>query len=325
MAGVIEAPAAEALTTPDPDWRRGWTALAALGATSFCIPEDRGGAGMQVEAAATTAGELGAALHGSPYAGLVASAHAVSAGGTQDAEASELITDIIAGRRICAFGRLARGTTTVRNVDGASEADALLVADPATDAFLLLTDASTWTVSTGSDRFDASRGAGDVTIDDATRGHRIGPCPTAHHLFGLLLAADALGGTERALDRTVAHARDREAFGRPIGGFQAVQHRLSDHAVRVRGMALVVRRAARALAADEPGAGRAVAVAEASVSSGAGHILHDLVQLTGAIGFTWEYGLHFLERRAHQDARLAANPRRARHTLAELEGWTDGR
>ena len=42
------------------------------------------------------------------------------------------------------------------------------------------------------------------------------------------------------------------------------------------------------------------------------HILHDLLQLTGAIGFTWEYGLHFFERRVHQDARLAANPRRAR-------------
>ena len=62
--------------------------------------------------------------------------------------------------------------------------------------------------------------------------------PTARDLFGLLLAADALGGTERVLDRTVAYAKDRQAFGRAIGGFQAVQHRLADHAVRVRGMSL---------------------------------------------------------------------------------------
>lgn len=325
VAGVLEAPATETLATPDPDWRRGWPALAALGATSFCVPEDRGGAGMQVEAATTTAGELGAALHGSPYAGLVASAHALSAADPDDTATTELITAIVAGETICAFGRLTPGTTVARNVDGAAGAEALLLADPALGGFALLTDASAWSVEVGPDPFDVSRRAGDVTIDDATRGHRIGPCPTAHHLFGLLLAADALGGTERALDRTVAYARDREAFGRPIGGFQAVQHRLADHAVRVRGMALALQRAARALTADEPGAARAVAVAEASVSSGAGHILHDLVQLTGAIGFTWEYGLHFLERRAHQNARLAANPRRARHTLAELEGWTDGR
>jgi alkylation response protein AidB-like acyl-CoA dehydrogenase len=65
-----------------------------------------------------------------------------------------------------------------------------------------------------------------------------------------------------------------------------------------------------------------VAVAEVSVSSGATHILHDLIQLTGAIGFTWEYGLHFYERRVHQDARLAANPRGALRSLAEFEGWT---
>ena len=68
-----------------------------------------------------------------------------------------------------------------------------------------------------------------------------------------------------------------------------------------------------------------MALAEASVSSAAGHVLHDLVQLTGAIGFTWEYGLHFFERRIHQDARLAANPRRALQQLADLEGWADGR
>jgi hypothetical protein len=54
----------------------------------------------------------------------------------------------------------------------------------------------------------------------------------------------------------------------------------------------------------------------------AARILHDLLQLTGAIGFTWEYGLHFYERRVQQDARLAANPRAAVRTLTEIEGWS---
>jgi alkylation response protein AidB-like acyl-CoA dehydrogenase len=157
---------------------------------------------------------------------------------------------------------------------------------------------------------------------DPAAGRRLPADPTAHRLFRLLLAADAVGGVERALARAVAYAGDRVAFGRPIGGFQAVQHRLADHAVRLRGMTLLVRDAARAIAADTPDSPRRVLVAEASVAGGAVHILHDLVQLTGAIGFTWEYGLHLSERRAHQDARLAANPRRARRALAELEGWT---
>ncbi|UGQ11928.1 hypothetical protein LO772_35100 [Yinghuangia sp. ASG 101] len=50
-------------------------------------------------------------------------------------------------------------------------------------------------------------------------------------------------------------------------------------------------------------------------------MLHDLVQLTGAIGFTWEYGLHLYERRAHLDTRLGHNPRHALLALARTEGW----
>jgi alkylation response protein AidB-like acyl-CoA dehydrogenase len=124
------------------------------------------------------------------------------------------------------------------------------------------------------------------------------------------------------LDRTVAYAGQRHAFGRPIGGFQAVQHRLVDHAVRVRGLALLVTEAATLLGARSSSTRRSVALAEVAVSSGVGHILHDLLQLTGAIGFTWEYGLHFYERRAMQDARLAQNPRDAVRSLAHIEGWS---
>jgi alkylation response protein AidB-like acyl-CoA dehydrogenase len=60
------------------------------------------------------------------------------------------------------------------------------------------------------------------------------------------------------------------------------------------------------------------------VSGSAVHVLHDLLQLTGGIGFTWEHGLHLYERRAHHDARLAGNPRAAARALAALEGWPRG-
>lgn len=324
VAGVLKR-SDETLPAPDPGWRRGWSALADLGVVSFGVAEEHDGSGPQVEVAAATAMELGAALHGSPYAGLLASTHALSAlAGSGSAEASEVLADVIDGQRICAFGQLDHGTMIARNVDGAPEADALVLLDPVTDELLLLTDPTTWQVRELPHPFDVSRRSGEVTAAMAG-AHRLGACSAAPRLFGLLLAADALGGTERALDRTVAYARDRQAFGRSIGGFQAVQHRLADHAVQVRGMELLVREAARSLAEADAGAARAVALAEASVSAGAAHVLHDLLQLTGAIGFTWEYGLHFFQRRAHQDARLGANPRRALHALADLEGWSDGR
>src|SRR5436309_1373460 len=56
------------LPSPDPQWREHWPALTDLGAAALCVPEERGGLGMQVEVAAATAAVLGAALHGSPYA-----------------------------------------------------------------------------------------------------------------------------------------------------------------------------------------------------------------------------------------------------------------
>jgi hypothetical protein len=263
--------------------------------------------------------ELGAALHGSPYAGLTASAHALAR--AADPVADDLVSEIIAGDRLCCFGVLDPAVRIARAVDGASEADALVLVDPRVNDLVLLSDPSAWTVSASRHPFDVSRTCGDVIVDEG-RGRPVGEAIVVRNLYGLLLAADALGCVRRSLDRTVTYARQREAFGRPIGGFQAVQHRLVDHSLRTRGMTLMVAEAARLLSADSPGATRRVTLAEVEVHSTAVHILHDLLQLTGALGFTWEYGLHFYERRAHHDARLGANPRAAVRLLADIEGWS---
>jgi alkylation response protein AidB-like acyl-CoA dehydrogenase len=174
------------------------------------------------------------------------------------------------------------------------------------------------------DTFDVTRTCADVTFSGAP-GVPVELTPVlaqrTGRLLGLLLAGDALGGVRRVLDRTVAYAAQRPAFGRVIGGFQAVQHRLVDHTVRVRGLSLLVGAAAAALAAEAGDADRRCLLAEAAVARDAVPVLHDLLQLTGAIGFTWDYGLHFHERRAHLDARLGGNPRHALRALAEHEGW----
>jgi len=304
------------------------------------VPEAKGGFGLRVDVATAAAAEFGAALHGSPYAGLTASAHALAH--ADDPLADDLLAAVLAGERVCAFGRLdpgdgsgeshgagpggssggSSGGRAARLVDGAVDADTLLLVDQ--DRLLLFTDPADWRADTAPHGFDVSRTCADVTVD-SERGHPLALCGHPVELYGLLLAADAIGCVRRTLDRTVAYAGQRRAFGRPIGGFQAVQHRFVDHAVRSRGMGLLVTEAARLLGAGAPGARRAVALAGASVSSGATRILHDLLQLIGAIGFTWEYGLHFHTRRVHQDARLAAGPRAAVRTLADLEGWIDAR
>lgn len=304
----------------DTAWRDRWPDVAALGVTGFCVHEELGGFGLHVPAAAAAAMEFGRALHGVPFAGVTASAHALAAASAPPA--GDVLADLLAGDRIVSFATCAPGSSVAHIVDGAECADAMVVSVPAQDRLVLLSDPEAWQLADRA-TFDVSRSCADITLDLAP-GVVLGPVGIAPDLFRLLLAADAVGGVRRMLDRTVDYARERHAFGRPIGGFQAVQHRLADHAVRVRGMVLTVIDAAEQLAAGAPGAGRVVALAELSVASGATHILHDLVQVSGGIGFTWEHGLHLYERRAHHDARLAGNPRAASRRLAEIEGWTDG-
>jgi alkylation response protein AidB-like acyl-CoA dehydrogenase len=315
LRGALGTATPDALPAPDPDWRSSWSDLAALGITAFCVPEEAGGFGLRADAAALAAGELGAALHGSPYAGTIAAARALTAAGGSDT----LVAAIVAGEAVVAWGRLDHTGARAHLVDGAPDADALVLLDPAGTELLVLEDPSSWTVG-AEHPFDTSRRCGDVTITGSA-GRRVPADPVAASLFGLLLAADALGCVQRSLGRTTTYAGERVAFGKVIGGFQAVQHRLADHVVRFRGVELAVAEAARRLADGDDDAPRFVALAEVGVSSSASHVLHDLLQLTGAIGFTWEYGLHHHQRRVHQDSRLAGNPRRAASTLAALEGW----
>ena len=309
----------DAVPRLDAGWRDGWPRVADLGITALCVSESRGGFGFRVDAAAGAAMEFGAALHGTPFAGLTAGMHALSQAHPPPGDG--LLSRLLTGVQICAFGQLRAGESVARLVDGAVGADALLLAD-GSGSLILLQDHDDWDVDRARHPFDVTRDCADVTVK-AGAGHRLQTDGSPGHLYRLLLSADAVGGVQQMLDRTVDYSLQRRAFGHPIGGFQAVQHRLADHALRARGMTLLVEEAARLLAAGSPDAERAVAMAEVSVSTSAGQILHDLLQLTGAIGFTWEYGLHYYSRRAHISARLAANPKAAVRSLAELEGWID--
>jgi alkylation response protein AidB-like acyl-CoA dehydrogenase len=319
LRGVLGTADPDAVPVPDPDWRAGWPTLAELGLTAFCVPEEKDGYGMQSAVAAGAAQELGAALHGSPFAGLTAAAHALA--GSDRPEAGEVLARVVAGETVCAFGVFDAAAGRAWIVDGVPGAEALVLLDPATGGATLLADSTTWSVDVPADRFDVSRASAAVVVD-ASQGLALGAASVALDLHRLLLAADAVGCVQRMIDRTVTYAGQRIAFGKPIGGFQAVQHRLADHAVRARGMALVVAEAATLLDAGSDDATRQVAIAAVSVHGNSVRILHDLLQLTGGIGFTWEYGLHFYERRAHHDARLAGGSRAAVRSLVGIEGWS---
>ncbi|WP_031072976.1 acyl-CoA dehydrogenase family protein [Streptomyces sp. NRRL S-118] len=111
-----------------------------------------------------------------------------------------------------------------------------------------------------------------------------------------VLAAEAVGAAAHALERTVEHVRVREQFGRPIGSFQAVQHRLADLYVHVQ----AARSAAYYAAWDPAAGGLALAQCLEALRTVAG----EAVQLHGGIGFTWEHEAHLYFKRATADELL---------------------
>ncbi|MEU6552907.1 acyl-CoA dehydrogenase family protein [Streptomyces sp. NPDC046915] len=136
-----------------------------------------------------------------------------------------------------------------------------------------------------------------------------------------VLAAEAVGAADRALERTVEYVRQREQFGRAIGSFQAVKHRLADVYVQVQAARSAAYYAAWATAQGEPAGDRtgelvgglALAQALEALRCAAG----EAIQLHGGIGFTWEHEAHLYFKRAAGDELLFGPVHRLRARAAE--------
>ncbi|WP_435603736.1 acyl-CoA dehydrogenase family protein [Streptomyces sp. bgisy130] len=146
------------------------------------------------------------------------------------------------------------------------------------------------------------------------------------------LAAEAVGAADTALARTVAHVQQRVQFGRPIGSFQAVQHRLADLYV-----ALQAARSAAYYAAWSAGGGRSAPESAGAAGPGVGAlalaqalealraVAAEAVQLHGGIGFTWEHEAQLYFKRAACDELLLGPVHRLRARAAEEAGlFPDG-
>jgi hypothetical protein len=130
----------------------------------------------------------------------------------------------------------------------------------------------------------------------------------------LLAAAAMLGLLREAVERLVPYLTDRMAFGTPIAAFQAIQHRLVDLFLSEVRAGVTVDAAARALAAD-PDDPRPAAIAHAYCADHVPGALDECIQLTGGIGFTWEYPLHHELRRSVSLAATCGGARRSRAAL----------
>jgi alkylation response protein AidB-like acyl-CoA dehydrogenase len=132
------------------------------------------------------------------------------------------------------------------------------------------------------------------------------------------LSAELIGATRWMLEATLEYVKTREQFDRPIGSFQALQHRLADMTLLFERAWSSVYWAAMALDEDVDEQHRAVHVAKASASEAARHIAGEALQMHGGIGFTWDHDLHLYLRRAYASEELLGTTSWHRDRLAEL-------
>jgi alkylation response protein AidB-like acyl-CoA dehydrogenase len=167
---------------------------------------------------------------------------------------------------------------------------------------------------------DLTRPLARVVFDGAA-GRRIGDAePAVRRALRAgagLLASEQLGLADWTLTETVRYLKERKQFNRPVGGFQALKHRLAQLWLEVVSLRAAARNAADALATGED-TDVAVAVAQAYAAAVAVHAAEEAVQLHGGIGMTWEHPAHLYLKRAKADSIAYGTAGAHREALAEL-------
>ena len=167
---------------------------------------------------------------------------------------------------------------------------------------------------------DLTRRLAVVALDDVP-GRRLGtgnPLGSIRDVACVALSAEQVGATGRALELTVEHARTRVQFGRPIGAFQALQHRLADLHVLAESARSISYAAATAISGGTADADRLAAAAKVACSEAFERVAGEMIQFHGGIGITWEHDAHLYFKRAHGTAHLFGHPREHVRRLAAM-------
>ncbi len=256
-----------------------------VGAAALVVPEELGGAGGELADAAVVLEELGKALVPTPLLGTTLAELALIAADEPDAETIERLAE---GTSI---GTVVFDSGYVVNGD---VADVVVAADG--------TRLTRWTTFTAHrvDTMDLTRRLARVEAKDSAD---IGADPGIAGIAAILLAAEQIGAATKCLDLTVEYTKDRVQFGRPIGSFQALKHRMADLYVAVQSARAVVNDAIA-----EPSQTSA-ALARVAASEAFSKVAAEAVQMHGGIAITWEHDIQLYFKRAHGSAQLLGPPR----------------
>jgi alkylation response protein AidB-like acyl-CoA dehydrogenase len=321
-----------------------WSAMAHAGWTGLLLPEDVGGGGLGVREQAVLSEALGRSLVSEPLATLSVFAGALLASARSSTERDKLSAGIVSGETITAPAWLdgKRPTLAVLEadavvldgekqfVDGARSASSFLVVAVAnTGAAVLSVPADTPGVSIsdrpGIDgasiatvRFSACRLPTSCVLAQAEDCEALLALP--HHVARIALAAELAGIASGALERTVAYAKERVQFGKPIGSFQSIQHRLVEMWMDAELACAAVVNAVEAADSGESRAARLAGLAaKARAGDAAVSICRRAVHLYGAMGFTDECDIGLYLKRAINLNAMLGQPEQLRLQFIDLE------
>ncbi|MEU4314314.1 acyl-CoA dehydrogenase family protein [Nocardia sp. NPDC024068] len=318
-----------------------WTHLVDdMSVTTLAVPEEFGGLGYGTAELAVVLEECGRALVCEPVLhSAVLGAQALL---TAPSDTADFLPDVLAGRLLATVSTLGTGTDelharldadgwhadgTITHVPCGATADIVVAsADTPDGRRLFALRPGPTTERRTREVLDPTRRRADLIVRDCPAVALTAPEANAaatarlHDLAVLATACENTGIVDHLLELTVGYAGTRHQFGRPIGSFQAVKHRLADLLVLLE-RARSASRYAAALHAEDPGSARlAIAVAGAVCTEAAVQAASEAVQLHGGVGFTWEHPVHSYLRRALGNEAAQGDSRTHRARIADLIG-----
>lgn len=320
----------------------GWKEMAELGWAGLALPEEWGGQGLGIVDLAILFEELGYALAPSPLLSNTIAGLALAFAGS-DEQRERWLRPLAAGELRGAPALLDAGTSAEPmrfELEAEERSDGLvlngektLVMDAASaDFFLVATaDGRRHIVERGADgvsvkpeeSIDLTRRLSSVRLDGVTVApENTLPGAAADYLPVFLracvaIAAESTGVAQRALEMSVAYAKDRQQFGRPIGAYQAVSHRCAQMLLETENSRSAVYGAAWAADAEPESLPLAASMAKAYASDAGWRVPDMAIQVHGGIGFTWEHDLHFFLKRGRANAASFGDAKWHRERVAD--------
>jgi alkylation response protein AidB-like acyl-CoA dehydrogenase len=334
-----------------------WQAFAEMGFSGLLVPEDFGGSGLGCVEAGVVMEEIGRTLMPSPFlATAVLAVSALSRGGS-GAQKSEYLPKMSDGSLLAAFAidegakhrplhtrmqavRSGNGfklsgdkafvvdghtagllIVAARTAGSAGERDGLtlFLVDPKSKGIETERTAMVDSHNAARIRFDNVEVNADGVLGEVDRGYQL--------LQGILnigrgaVAAEMVGLSEEVFGRTVGYLKERRQFGKPIGEFQALQHRAAQLYIEIEITRAAVLKALQTLDGDFENAGAAVAVAKARAGSTATSAVQEGVQMHGGMGMTDQFDIGFFMKRARVCQELFGDANFHADQLARMKSY----